>query len=256
VRRTLRLLRLELWRQILGWSGAWWFLVALVLGQAVTPLLGMFVWLQVPGAGHRIGSYYLAMLCVALLTASFENHTFAQSIYSGDITSALLKPQPPVIVPLGENLAIRLWMILLGIPLIALVAWTIGASYAPVAVIAALPALVLAAALRFLFVWTLAMAAFWTERVHAVVAFGGVLIFLLGGSAAPIALIPEPLRTIAQFLPFRSMLGFPAEIATGALSGTEIAAGYGVAVGWVAILGGCAVGAWRLGISRYSSVGA
>lgn len=254
--RILRLLRLEIWRQILGWSGAWWFLIALVLGQAVTPLLGLFVWLQVPDTGHRIGSYYLAVICVALLTASFENHTFAQGIYSGDVAAALLKPQPPVIVPLGENLAIRLWMILLGIPLIALVAWVTDASYAPIAALAALPALVLAAALRFLFVWTLAMAAFWTERVHAVVAFGGVMIFLLGGSAAPVALIPEPLRTIAQLLPFRSMLGFPAEIATGALSGAGIAAGYAVTLLWTAVLGGCAVGAWRLGVRRYSSVGA
>ncbi|MFI6674874.1 ABC-2 family transporter protein [Kribbella sp. NPDC050470] len=254
--RIVRLLRLEIWRQVIGWSGAWWFLVTLILGQAVAPLLGLFVWQHVPGAGADVGSYYLAVICVALLTASFENHTFAQAIYSGDVSAALLRPQPVVIGPLGENLAIRLWMFLLGIPLLVLVGFTMGVSFAPLALLAALPAVVLAAILHFLFVWTLAMAAFWTERVHAVVAFGAVLIFLLGGTAAPNALLPEPLRTIAQLLPFRSMLGFPAELAAGTLTLADAAAGYAIAVVWTVALGGCAVGAWRLGIRRYTTVGA
>jgi ABC-2 type transport system permease protein len=256
VSRILRLVRLEIWRQVVGWSGAWWFLVTLILGQAVAPLLGLFVWRHVPGAGAHVGSYYLAVICVALLTASFENHTFAQAIYSGAVAAALLRPQPVVVGPLGENLAIRLWMFVLGIPLLAVVGLTAGASFTPLSVLAAVPALMLAAVLHFLFVWTLAMAAFWTERVHAVVAFGTVLIFLLGGSAAPNAVLPDPLRTIAQVLPFRSMLGFPAELATGTLTSADAAAGYAVSVFWTAVLGGCAVGAWRLGVRRYSTVGA
>lgn len=254
--RLLRLIRLEVWRQVVGWSGAWWFLITLIAGQAVAPLLGMFVWLQIPSAGPRIGSYYLAVICVALMTASFENHTFAQSIYSGDVAAALLRPQPPVIGPLGENLAIRFWMITLGIPLIILVAVSIGVSFSPLDLLIAAPAVALAIALRFLFVWTLAMTAFWTERVHSVVAFGTVLILLLGGSAAPIALLPDPLRTIAQFLPFRSMLGFPAELATGVLTPAQAGTGYAVSIFWTGLLGCCAVGTWRLGIRRYSTVGA
>lgn len=254
--RLLRLLRLEIWRQVIGWSGAWWFLVTLVVGQSVAPLLGLLIWIQVPSAGPQVGGYYLAVICVALMTASFENHTFAQSIYSGGLATALLRPQPPVLGPLGENLAIRLWMVLLGIPLIVLVGLSVGASFTLPAVLAAVPAAGLAAALRFLFVWTFAMAAFWTERVHGVVAFGGVLILLLGGSAAPIALLPEPLRSIAQLLPFRSMLGFPAELATGSLTATEAAAGYAIALFWTGVLGCCALGAWRLGIRRYTTVGA
>ena len=256
MRRILRLLQLEIWRQLLGWSGAWWFIVTLIIGQAVAPLLGLFVWLRVPGAGPQLGSYYLAVICVALMTASFENHTFAQTIYNGDIAAALLRPQPTVLGPLGENLAIRLWMLVLGIPLIILVGSSVGVTFSPLALLAALPALVLAAALRFLFVWTLAMAAFWTERVHAVVAFGTVLIFLLGGSAVPNTVLPDPLRTIAQLLPFRSMLGFPAELAAGTVTPAAAAAGYAISAVWTAAFGCCAVGTWRFGIRRYSTVGA
>lgn len=254
--RIVRLLRLEIWRQIIGWSGAWWFVVTLVVGQAVAPVLGMFVWLQVPGAGGQVGSYYLAVICVALMTASYENHTFAQSIYSGDLAAALLRPQSPVIGPLGENLAIRLWMVVLGLPMITAIGLGVGARFSLLAVLTALPALVLAAVLRFMFVWTLAMAAFWTERVHGVVAFGGVLIGLLGGSAAPNNLLPDPWQSISQMLPFRSMLGFPAEVAAGVLSPVDAAAGYAIAALWTAVLSCCAVGTWRLGVRRYTTVGA
>jgi ABC-2 type transport system permease protein len=188
--------------------------------------------------------------------ASFENHTFAQTIYSGGLATALLRPQPPVIGPLGENLAIRFWMAVLGIPLIVLVGVSVGVSFTPLAVLAAVPAVALAAVLRFLFTWTFAMAAFWTERVHGVVAFGGVLILLLGGSAAPNTLLPGTLRTTAQLLPFRSMLGFPAELATSSLSVPEAATGYAIALFWTGALGCCALASWRLGIRRYTTVGA
>ncbi|HVX42563.1 MAG TPA: ABC-2 family transporter protein [Mycobacteriales bacterium] len=256
MRRFLLLVRYSVWRQVLSWSGAWWFVVELVLAQAVTPLLGLFVWLQIPAAGLHVGTYYLAVMAVALMTASFENHTFAQSIYSGDVVSALLQPQPVVIGPFGENLAIRIWMILLGIPLIAVVAVSIGVHFSLLSILVAIPALGMAAILRFLFTWTLATAAFWTERVHSVANFGGVLIFLLGGSAAPIALLPGPLATVARLLPFRSMLGFPAELAAGGLSAGAAVQGYGVTLAWLGIFGGAAIFAWRAGIRHYTSVGA
>lgn len=254
--RLLRLVRLAIWRQIVGWSGAWWFVVTLIAGQAVAPLLGLFVWLRVPNAGSAIASYYVATICASLMTASFENHTFANSIYSGNVADALLRPQPTVVGPLGENLAIRMWMTVLGMPLVVAAGVAVGVHFSMAAIAIAVPALALAATLRFLFTWTLAMAAFWTERVHALVAFGTVLISLLGGSAAPNALLPEPARTIAQILPFRSMLGFPAELAAGTLTRQQAVAGYAIALFWTIALAGCAVAAWRSGLRRYSTVGA
>lgn len=254
--RLLRLVRLEIWRQVVSWSGAWWFLITLIAGQAVAPLLGLFVWVHVPSAGPNIGSYYVAAICAALMTASFENHTFANSIYSGDVSDALLRPQPTVIGPLGENLAIRLWMTLLGIPLLVASGFAVHVRFSVPEVAIAVPALGLAATLRFLFTWTLAMAAFWTERVHALVAFGTVLITLLGGAAAPNALLPQPIRAIAQILPFRSMLGFPAELAAGTLNAQQTTVGYATALFWTLALAGCAVTAWRSGLRRYSTVGA
>jgi hypothetical protein len=82
----------------------------------------------------------------------------------------------------------------------------------------AVPALVGAAALQFMFTYTLALSAFWTERAHGVVGIGGTLVFLLGGEAVPAPLLPDALRPLGVALPFRAMHGFPAEIAAGMLA--------------------------------------
>jgi ABC-2 type transport system permease protein len=122
-------------------------------------------------------------------------------------------------------------------------------------VAAALPAVALAAALRFLFGYTVALAAFWTPRVGALNAAAAQLIFLLGGEAAPVPLLPDALRPWAVVLPFRALLGFPAELAAGLLTGPEARAGYALQLVWLAVFGGLAGWVWRAGVRRYTAVG-
>ena len=253
--RVLRLTGLHMWREVLNWSGAWWFAVTLVAGETIGPLIGLFVWSEVVPGDPRIGGYYLALLAVGLMCASYENHTFSERIYDGTITHDLLKPQPVVIGPIGANLAIRIWLLMIGVPLLVLIALTLDVSYAVSDVVVALPAALIAGVLRFFFIWLLALAAFWTERVHAVVGFGHVLIFLLGGSAAPVVFLPEPVRSVAEALPFRAMLGFPAELATGSLSAGQAWYGYAWQLGWTCVFGVLAMVVWRVGVRRFTAVG-
>ncbi|MEV0461135.1 ABC-2 family transporter protein, partial [Catellatospora methionotrophica] len=212
--RLPRLLWLNVERQFLTWSGAWWFVFALAAGQLVPPLVGLAVWHAVLPDSSRVTSYYLAVLFVAATTASYENHTFAQRIYKGTIADDLLRPQPAVLGPLGENLAIRAWIGLTAVPVVVLVAATTTVSFPPGALAAALPAWLGAGLLRFLFTWCLALTAFWTERVHAITAFATTVLYLLGGTAVPVDLLPPPWAELAPYLPFYAMLGLPADIAT------------------------------------------
>jgi ABC-2 type transport system permease protein len=254
--RLWQLLALRVRNQFLDYLGAWWFIVTLVANHAVGPLIGLVVWTTVLPGNPVMVSYFVALVAVQLLTASFENHTFSESVYDGKVSHDLLKPQPVIIGPAGENIALRLWLGIFGVPLAALTAVAVDASYAWSAALFAVPALLLAALLRFLWTWLLALTAFWTERVHAVVGFGSILIFLLGGAAAPIAELPDPWRSIALALPFHAMLGLPAEIATGTVQGPAIAVALLVQLGWSLLFGGAAAVVWRIGVRRYTAVGA
>jgi ABC-2 type transport system permease protein len=253
-----RLARLTLWsarRTYLDWAGTSWFAFTLVSGQVVAPLIGLFVWSSVFPKNPAVTAYYVALMVVQLMSASYENHTFSGAIYDGNLSHLLLQPMPVVVGPLGSNLAVRLSLCLLGAPIVLVAVLLLNVSYSLAAVLLALPAVLLAMLLRFLFMWVLALTAFWTERVHAVTGFGGVLIFLAGGSAVPVMFLPEPLGSIAATLPFRAMLGFPAELATRNVDGSDVLLGFGFQLGWIVLFGVLAVAVWRAGVRRYTAVG-
>ena len=253
--RLPRLLGIYIWRELLQWLAWRAFLITLVVNQAVPPLLGLAVWSAALPGSTSISTYYVALLAVQMMTVSYEHHTFSNGIYEGAVSHDLLRPQPVVLTTLGTNVALRIWHLLVGLPIIVVAGVVAGASFELRSVLLALPAAVLAAVLRFLFTYILALSAFWTQRAHGVVGFGETLIFLLGGAAAPITLFPERIRPLGEALPFRAMLGLPAEIAGGHLSGAGLLQGYAWQCAWLAVFVPAAMWVWKAGIRRYTAVG-
>ncbi|MEN9933791.1 MAG: hypothetical protein RLZZ387_370 [Chloroflexota bacterium] len=252
--RVPRLLVAYVQRFLLLWLAYRSFAYTLVANQAVTPLIGLAVWSAALPAAN-LSTYYVALLFTRLVTVSYENHTFSSRIYNGELADDLLRPHAVVLAPLGENLAIRVWHLAIGLPALVAVWLVAPVRLTPPDVLLALPALVGAAALQFLFTFTLALSAFWTERAHGVVGIGGTLVFLLGGEAAPVPLLPEAIRPIGEALPFRAMHGFPAEVASGLLAPGEVLVGYGWQALWLVIFGLAAALVWRGGVRRYTAVG-
>ncbi|MFE6040522.1 ABC-2 family transporter protein [Streptomyces sp. NPDC056452] len=252
--RLLRLLWLNVVRQFLTWSGSWWFAVALAAGQILPPLIGLAVWRTVFPDSSRVSTYYLAVLFIVASTASFENHTFSQGIYKGTLAGELVKPQPAFLLPLGENIAIRAWITLITLPVVALVASVLTVSFDAGALLVAAPLWLGAGFLRFLFMWCLALTAFWTERVHAITAFGTTLLYMLGGNAIPVDLLPSFWSALARGLPFYSIIGLPADAAAGE-SGQRLLMGAIVQVGWLLVMGAVSLVLWRRGLNRYAAVG-
>ncbi|MGW3950445.1 ABC-2 family transporter protein [Streptomyces sp. NPDC004752] len=252
--RLARLLRLHVVRQVLSWSGSWWFVFALAAGQVLPPLVGLAVWRSVFPDSTHVSTYYVALIFVVATTASYENHTFSQAIYRGTLADELVKPQPVVLAPFGENIAIRVWISIFAVPAALLMATVTKVTFNFTDLLMALPSWLGAGFLRFLFTWCLAMTAFWTERVHAITGFATTFAFLLGGNAVPIDLLPSGWDVIARFLPFYSMVGLPADTTAGLSTGTA-AAGVAVQGMWLVLLGVLAVTLWRRGLMRYTAAG-
>jgi ABC-2 type transport system permease protein len=117
------------------------------------------------------------------------------------------------------------------------------------------PALLLAWGLRFFWGYWLALLAFWATRADALLAVQDALVFLLAGVVAPVPLLPAGLQAVSVFLPFRYMVGFPVEILTGQLSGSDLLLGFAVQAAWLAVALLLVHLVWRLGLRRYSAVG-
>jgi ABC-2 type transport system permease protein len=253
--RAIRLLVLYTRRSFLQWTAFRSFLFTLVVNQAVTPLLGLAIWSAALPGQDGISTYYAALLAVQLMTVSYEYHTVTMGIYEGNLNEWLLRPHQVVIAPLAENIATRIWHLCIGLPAIVAVITLTRVSFDVPDVLAAIPALTLAAILRFLFVYTLAISAIWSQQAGGITELGSTLIFLFGGMAVPISLFPDRVRPIGEALPFRAMLGFPAEIATGNLGPAQVVEGYGWQLLWLAVLLPVAKLAWNTGLRRYTALG-
>ncbi|MBA3274626.1 MAG: ABC-2 family transporter protein, partial [Chloroflexia bacterium] len=202
--RHVRLLALYIQRSFLEWMGFRSFLFTLVVNQAVAPVLGLAVWSAALPERSGISTYFIALLAVQLMTVSYEYHTVSMGIYQGGLNESLLRPHPMVIAPLGENLATRAWHLLIGLPIIAIPMAAAGIAFDAGDILLALPALALAALLRFLFTYALALSALWGQQSGGVTELGATLVFLLGGMAVPIPLLPESVRPFGEALPFRA----------------------------------------------------
>jgi ABC-2 type transport system permease protein len=255
--RLLHLVALRIRMEVLGWSGTWWFPLTLVVQAVLGPLIGMFVWSAVYPEDAYVATYYVALLLVTVMTESFEQFTFSEKVYNGMISHDLLRPQPVVIDTIGANIATRLWLTAMGVPVALLVGFAFGVSLTWTAVLAAVPVFVLGATLTFLGTFLLSLTAFWTERVHAIVGFGWIVNSLVGGTVAPLAFLPAPWHWVGEVLPFYGMLGLPADVAAGRVHGiAPLVAGLAYQSAWIAMFIGAAVLAWRAGIRRYTVVGA
>jgi ABC-2 type transport system permease protein len=214
------------------------------------------VWTAALPGNATVSTYYVALLFVQLMTVSYEGNTFVNELTSGGLGDQMLRPHPVALKVIGANLAWRIWHVLFGTPAVVVIALLAGATFVPEALLLALPSLVLAATLRFLFTYVVVLTALWTQQSGNILSFANTLVFLLGGIAAPVTLFPDHYRPLGELLPFRAMAGLPAEIASGALIGQQIAAGYVWQLLWTVCFAAAAVIAWRAGVRKYTAVGA
>jgi ABC-2 type transport system permease protein len=242
-------------------------LVIWLISQVLDPLIYLVVWSTVSVAsGGTVGgytrgdfaAYFLALMIVNNITYSWIMHEYEYRVREGTLSATLLRPLHPIHADVADNLASKM----VSTPLMVAMALALALVFRPTvhlvpwAVAAFIPAVVLAYVLRFLFEWTLALAAFWTTRVSALNQAYYVALLFLSGQVAPLSLLPGMVQTVAAVLPFRWMVAFPVELLMGSLTPPQALTGFGAQAAWIAF--GLIVVrlVWRLGVRRYSAVGA
>lgn len=239
-----------------------WLLFAIV-----RPVVFLAAWAAAAKAqGGAIGdysigdfaAYYVCLTLVSQLTMAWNAYDFELEVRQGKLSPKLLRPLHALHYAVVENIVYKVTTIPILLPVLALIALSFQARFEtePWQVLAFLPSVLLAAALRFVFGWVLAALAFWTTRVHAVMHLYDRLVFVFAGQVAPLSLLPGPLAALSYALPFGYMLWAPAEILRGGLAFDQVmlvlaAQCFWLVVSWLAFLA-----VWRLGLRQFSAVGA
>ncbi len=230
------------------------------------PLIMLAVWLSLAEEGPIGGydsadfvAYYLLALYVRQMTGAWVAWDVDYDIRHGDLSIKLLHPLHPFHEYLSYNLADKVLRLFLITPLIVIAAWLVpGVHFAltPLNLAVFVLGVAIAWYLRFMIQYVMALSSFWVSEALTLMDIQWMLFLLLGGTVAPLDLLPGWLGAIARYLPFRFMMSFPIEVLTGRLVGVELVGGLVVAIGWVALFQVASVIVWRLGIREFSAYGA
>ena len=232
----------------------------------VMPLVMLAVWFSMSEGGPIEGftqsdfvSYYLLLAFVQQMTTVWVIYELDYEIRHGDLSIKLLHPLNPIHDYLTTNLADKLLRPFALVPL-GFAAWLIfpGIHYqlSPFSLVLFAAALVGAWFIRFMAQYVFGLLAFWVSDSMTLNDIWFAMSEMLGGMIAPLALFPQQVTAIANWLPFRFMLSFPVEIVSGRLTELDMAAGFAAMLFWVGLALVLYRVVWRLGIRQFSAFGA
>jgi len=238
-----------------------------LLGMVLEPVIYLVVWSTIAGTnggaveGYRAGdfaAYFLVLLLVNHLTDNWVYYEFQERVRQGLLSPLLLRPIHPIHADIAQNVTYKCMMLVVMLPAVGVLALVFHPTghVTWLSLLLFFPSLLLAVFIRFLVEWSLGLIAFWTTQMSAVLQVYYVALFFLSGQMGPLALFPVPVQVLAQLLPFQWMLAFPAQLLLGQVDQHALVLGL-VAQGiWLCLSLALMKLLWRLGLRRYSGMGA
>lgn len=233
---------------------------------ATLPLIMLALWDAVARGGPVSGfgredfaRYYTVNLIARQLTASWVVWELNEDIRTGALSPMLLRPLNPLWLHGARNLAAMPLRLVVLVPLVgALLAWRpdMGIPLDPWRIAAFLTTSLLAWTIAFAFQSFFGCLAFWFHQSIGLYNLWFGAWSLLGGYLIPIDLLPGTLRAVAEWLPFRYMLGLPVEIGAGLVGADALPALLAAQVGWLGVSLGLLALVWSRGLRRYGAFGA
>ena len=237
-----------------------------IIGAVMQPTVYLVVWATVAAEqggsvnGLTIGdfaAYYIVLMFLEHLTFTWIMWEFDYRIREGEISSALLKPIHPIHADLMDNVAYKLIGLVMMVPCALALGWAFRPNFTttPIDLLLFIPVFFLTFALRFSIGYTLGLAAFWTNRITALNSIYFVSRLFFSGRLSPIELMPPTLQTIANILPFKWFVAYPAELLLGRYTLSEALQGLSIQMLWVAIMVVTLRFVWRRGTRKYAAFG-
>lgn len=206
----------------------------------------------------QFAGYFLVMMIVReLLIGLSLVGEFAGYVRRGTLSIHLMRPLHPFAYVLGGMLAFRVqFMVILPIIAAALFAAFDAELHLRGAAIVPFLALVpLVVATKTCCDMLVACTSLWLTTIHGIRGIYLLLILLLGGQFAPLALLPDTMQAIAKVLPFYWMLGFPTELLIGRAPIEQAWIAIAVLGAWSVALYIVLQPVWRAGTRAYEAVG-
>lgn len=232
----------------------------------ILPFILMGLWMTAGASGQfgqdpvHFARYFLGVFLVRQLTVVWVVWEFEMDVVQGNLSSRLLQPMDPVWRHVAMHISERSARLPFVVVIVVLFFVLYPQAFWVPRVIDVLLFLLtvhLALLLRFLLQYCQAMAAFWTERSSSTEQLMFLIFTLLSGSLAPLEVYPPAMREFALLTPFPYLVYFPAQLLVdGQSSMVSVPRGLTVVAIWCVALFVLNRWLWRVGLRRYSGMGA
>ena len=232
------------------------------------PLVNLALWSEVArespngqfGRYNQTGfvAYFLAVFIIRTVTGSWVVWEMNQEIRMGTLSMRLLRPIHPFIAYATQHLAAVPMRALIALPVAVFLLVNVGTAHVvhdPLLVLHVPFSIAGAWLITFVAMLSMGTLGLFMERSTAVFEVWLGLFAVLGGYLVPLELMPAWLRDAAGWLPFRYMVGAPAELLSNQLTRAQAVHDLAVQYGYVAFFIGLAALVWRAGVRRFEAFG-
>lgn len=218
------------------------------------------IWEAVYAGQNQLDGRPLALVIAYVTLATIQNwllspnlaYFLAEHVRDGSVGVELVRPIPFVgrlLAQQGGETAFALPFAIAAFPLAVL----LGGMQPPASpAFAALYVLSfgLAYGIMVLIGLVIGLASFWTIEIYGLAMIYRLVSAFFGGALMPLWFFPPPLRVVADWLPFQSMLFVPIAIYLGQLTGGDAVRAIALQLLWVLALYVAALAVWRRAMRR------
>jgi len=227
------------------------------------PLILMGVWIEASQQTNfglnsvDFARYFFTVFLVRQFSTVWVIWEFEREILEGRLSLRLLQPLDPGWHHFSMHVSEKITRFPLSLLLAVFFFWLYPqAFWVPTwsNLLLGILVVILGFILRFLVQYTFAMCAFWTERASALEQFWFLFYIFLSGLIAPLEVFPPEFRAFVSWTPFPYFLHFPAALLIGLP--VDVGKSLAVMIAWGIFFYWLNRRLWRLGLKRYSGMGA
>lgn len=204
-------------------------------------------------------TYILGISLITSFVFSSRTQEIGENINNGDLSVFLLRPINYFLYWFSRDVGDKLMNVLFSVAEISILLYFL---HPPLFIqtnifylFFAFVAIIISIFSYFFFSCLLGLIGFWSPEIWGPRFIFMVILNFFAGGLFPLDILPKPIFSFLQILPFSYFLYFPLKIYLGQISSLEIYQGFFISIFWIFLLYFILKFVWRKGLKVYSAAG-